>query len=88
MPRPGGVLPASIFGLPTGRKGLYDSKAFPGPNHSDMNRPFPALAVFAAVSLGGAMQPGDYILQTIVTDKLAKSKRNLATQFVQFEIIK
>jgi hypothetical protein len=32
------------------------------------------------------MQPGDYILQTIVTDKLAKAKQSIATQFIQFEL--
>jgi VWFA-related protein len=39
-----------------------------------------------ALSLGGAMQPGDYVLQIIVTDNLAKEKRRIAAQFVQFEI--
>lgn len=39
-----------------------------------------------AMSLGKAMPPGDYILQVIVTDKLGKAKRNLASQFIQFEI--
>ena len=32
------------------------------------------------------VQPGDYVLQIVVTDKLAKEKRSIATQFVQFEI--
>lgn len=39
-----------------------------------------------ALSLGNQMPPGDYILQIVVSDKLAKEKRNLATQFVQFEL--
>jgi VWFA-related protein len=39
-----------------------------------------------AVNLTGAMLPGDYILQIIVTDNLAKEKRKISTQFVQFEV--
>jgi hypothetical protein len=39
-----------------------------------------------AISLGTAMQSGDYVLQIVVTDNLAKGKRQIATQFVQFEI--
>jgi VWFA-related protein len=41
----------------------------------------------AALALGTEMAPGDYVLQIVVTDNLAKSKQNTATQFVQFEII-
>lgn len=41
-----------------------------------------------ALSLGGKMEAGDYILQLIVTDRLAKAKRQVATQYVQFELEK
>jgi VWFA-related protein len=44
------------------------------------------LKISGAISLGSGMQPGDYILQTIVTDKLAKAKQSIATQFIQFEL--
>jgi hypothetical protein len=40
-----------------------------------------------AFSLGNQLLPGDYVLQIIVTDNLAKEKRKIATQFVQFEIV-
>ena len=40
-----------------------------------------------AISLGKGMAAGDYILQIIVTDNLAKEKQKLATQFVQFEVV-
>lgn len=40
-----------------------------------------------ALSLGNTMPPGDYVLQIIVTDNLAKEKRRTTTQFVQFEIV-
>jgi hypothetical protein len=39
-----------------------------------------------ALALGIEMKPGDYVLQIVITDNLAKAKRNLATQWVQFEI--
>ena len=38
-----------------------------------------------ALSLGGKMEAGDYVLQAIVTDTLAK--RSFATQSVQFELV-
>lgn len=40
-----------------------------------------------SLSLGSNMETGDYILQVIVTDNLAKQKRQTVSQFVQFEII-
>jgi len=46
-----------------------------------------AAQTFAAINLGTEMQAGDYILQIIVTDTLAKEKSKIATQFVQFEIV-
>ncbi len=39
------------------------------------------------LSLGSEMKPGDYVLQIILTDNLAKKKRQTAAQFVQFEIV-
>jgi hypothetical protein len=38
------------------------------------------------VSLGNGMAPGEYVLQVIVTDKLAKNKFNTVTQSMDFEI--
>ena len=40
-----------------------------------------------SVVLGKEMLPGDYVLQIVVTDKLAKEKHSSAGQFVQFEIV-
>lgn len=40
-----------------------------------------------ALAIGQKLTPGDYVLQVIVTDKLARSKQQLATQFVQFEVV-
>ncbi len=39
-----------------------------------------------AINLGTDMTAGEYILQIIVNDNLAKDKRRVTTQFVQFEI--
>ncbi len=41
-----------------------------------------------AVILGGKMLPGDYILQVVVTDELANPKQQIATQSIQFEVVK
>jgi VWFA-related protein len=40
-----------------------------------------------AMTLGNRMEAGEYILQVVVTDTLAKEKYKISTQFVQFEII-
>ena len=45
------------------------------------------IAAGGAIALGNTLLPGDYVLQIIVTDNLAKEKRRTTTQFVQFEIV-
>ena len=40
-----------------------------------------------AIAIGHKLLPGDYILQVVVTDDLAKAKQRIATQFVQFEVV-
>jgi VWFA-related protein len=54
-----------------------DSKSQPDPKH---------LVAAGAMKLGQGMQPGDYVLQVIVTDKLAKDKYSVSTQSMDFEI--
>ncbi len=44
------------------------------------------LRTLGGLSIGSEMEPGDYILQVIVTDNFGKQKRQVATQFVQFEV--
>lgn len=47
------------------------------------------LAAGGAIRLGSDMTPGEYALQVVVTDLLAKdSKRRTATQWIDFEIVK
>jgi VWFA-related protein len=46
------------------------------------------LRVGAAVQLGMEMEPGEYVLQIVVTDLLAKEKRRVASQWIDFEIVR
>ena len=41
-----------------------------------------------SIRLGKELVPGDYVLQVVVNDKLAKDKRHLATQWIDFELVK
>src|SRR5262249_14162251 len=46
--------------------------------------------VFAAakIKLGTDMAPGEYVLQVIITDRLAKEKYSSMSQWIDFEIVK
>ncbi|MEJ7624098.1 MAG: VWA domain-containing protein [Pyrinomonadaceae bacterium] len=43
--------------------------------------------IVGAFTLGKDMQPGDYVLQVIAIDTLANKKQQIATQFIQFEVV-
>lgn len=53
-------------------------------NQLDMKR----LPASGAVQLGSQMEPGEYVLQLIVKDLLRKDKASVATQWIDFEILK
>jgi VWFA-related protein len=53
-------------------------------NQSDLKR----LRLVGAVQLGSVMAPGEYVLQIIVTDALAKEKHSVASQWIDFDITK
>ncbi|MBA2524508.1 MAG: VWA domain-containing protein [Pyrinomonadaceae bacterium] len=53
-------------------------------NQPDLKR----LRVGAAIQLGAEMAPGEYVLQVVVTDLLAKEKRRVVSQWIDFEIVK
>ena len=53
-------------------------------NQPDLKR----LSVGGAIQLGAEMVPGEYVLQIVVTDLLAKEKRRVASQWIDFEIVK
>lgn len=46
------------------------------------------IAAGGAFQLGTEMSPGEYILQIVVTDPFAKDKYRVATQWIDFEIVK
>jgi hypothetical protein len=39
------------------------------------------------VRLGGGLTPGEYLLQVVVTDKLARKKKSQVSQWIDFEVI-
>lgn len=45
------------------------------------------ISVSSTLSLGAEMPLGEYVLQMVIIDNLAKEKRKIASQFVQFELI-
>jgi VWFA-related protein len=53
-------------------------------NQPDLKR----LDVDGAFQLGTEMEPGEYVLQVVVTDLLADQKHRVATQWSDFEIVK
>ena len=56
---------------------------FDGGKQTDMKR----LGAGGRLRLGPELTPGDYVLQVVVTDVLAKEKRRTATQWIDFEIV-
>jgi len=40
------------------------------------------------ISLGGGLPPGEYVLQVVVRDALAKREHSTATQWIDFEVVK
>jgi hypothetical protein len=42
----------------------------------------------ARLQLGREFEPGQYVLQVVVTDQLAKDKQSIASQWIDFEIVK
>ena len=53
-------------------------------NQTDLKR----LVAGGALQLGTDIMPGEYILQVLVTDPLAKEKYRVATQWIDFEVVK
>jgi VWFA-related protein len=58
--------------------------AFDPSNQPDLKR----LMANGALQLGSKMEPGEYVLQLIVTDLLRNNKYRVASQWVDFEIVK
>ena len=64
---------------------LFESKPKPIPTdgQTDLQR----IQTSGALQLGTEMLPGEYILQLVVTDNQGNKKRQIASQFVPFEIV-
>jgi hypothetical protein len=65
-------------------KTIFETEAQPVPAG---NADQASLDFSGSLALGTSMAPGDYVLQIVIIDNLAKASRNTASQFVQFEII-
>jgi len=67
-------------------KEVFTGKVIPfdSSGQTDLQR----LAAGGALQLGDAMEPGEYVLQMIVTDLLADKKHRIATQWMDFQIVK
>ena len=53
-------------------------------NHADLSRLF----INGAIRLSPDLEPGDYYLQVVITDKAARDKQPPITQWVDFQIVK
>ena len=60
-----------------------ESQFNPG-GQTDMQR----LAAGGAIQIGTDMVPGDYVIQIVVTDRVADKKHSVATQWMDFQVIK
>ena len=57
---------------------------FDATDQNDLKR----LAAAGAIQLGAAMVPGEYVLQIIVTDLVATDKHRIASQWIDFDVVK
>jgi VWFA-related protein len=64
---------------------LFDGNIIPfdAGGQTDMKR----VTLVGAIQLGSQMEPGEYVLQLVVTDRLAKEKNRIATQWIPFDIV-
>ena len=67
-------------------KEVFSGKEIPldSTGQTDLQR----LAAAGAIQLGSQMEPGEYVLQVIVTDLLADKKHRVTTQWMDFQIVK
>jgi VWFA-related protein len=64
----------------------YEGKvtAYDAGDEPDLKR----LRAGGRIKLSGKAEPGEYVLQIIVTDKLGNQKQNMATQWIDFQIVR
>ncbi|MGI8470095.1 MAG: VWA domain-containing protein [Pyrinomonadaceae bacterium] len=63
---------------------LFEGK--PAPINLEGQKDWQKIASMGAVALGTEMQPGDYVLQIVVSDTAKNDKNRTASQWVQFEV--
>ncbi|HEX6186976.1 MAG TPA: VWA domain-containing protein [Pyrinomonadaceae bacterium] len=67
-------------------KEVFSGKELPYENSGQID--LQRLPAGGALQLGNSMEAGDYVLQVIVTDTLAEKKHRIATQWMDFQIVK
>ena len=70
------------------REGKLIVYGSPSPIDIDGQTDLRRIMVTKAVTLGSNLPPGDYALQVIVSDDLAKGNKQIAAQSIDFEIVK
>jgi hypothetical protein len=68
------------------RDGVQINESKPRPVVASQQGDAAHLLAAAEIRLGAKIQPGDYVLQVVVTDKLADEKYNIASQWMDFEV--
>lgn len=64
---------------------IFEGKQLPLPLFDQTD--FERIKAIGAINLGSEMPAGEYVLQIVATDALAREKSKIATQFVQFEVV-
>jgi VWFA-related protein len=68
------------------RDGVQINESKPRPVAASQQGDAAHLLSAGEIRLGDKIQPGDYVLQVVVTDKLADEKYNVASQWMDFEV--
>jgi VWFA-related protein len=69
------------------REGKLIFEGKPQPVITENQTDSQVVSLSGSLNLGTEMPLNEYVLQIVVTDNLAKEKRKIATQYIQFEII-
>jgi VWFA-related protein len=83
--------PSNRPNLTTQAKLFYEGQQIFSGKEAPLNTPQPSKTkrVFAggSIDLGANLKPGQYVMQVIVSDMLAKEKSRTSTQWINFEIL-
>lgn len=70
------------------RDGKLLLEGTPAPLVVNSRKDLQRIEISDAIRLGTDLQAGDYVLQLVVSDGLAKERRSVATQSIDFEVVK